>query len=67
MMTEGKKYEKPKELDEFITAEELREKSLRYMRNLTAKAIESLEVGNEGGSAKLLLELVLMTITPVRG
>ena len=67
MMTDGKKYEKPKELDEFITAAELQEKSLRYTRNLVAKAIESLGAGNEGETARLLLELVLMTITPVTG
>jgi hypothetical protein len=67
MMTNGKKYERPKELEEFVTPKELQEKSLRYAKDLVDKALASLAAGNQGETSKLLLELVLMTVTPVSG
>jgi hypothetical protein len=67
MMTNGKKYEKPKELEEFVTPAELQEKSMKYAKSLVDKALVSLEAGNKAETARLLLELVLMTVTPVSG
>lgn len=67
MMTNGKKYEQPKEFEEFVTPRELQEKSLKYAKGLVDKALASLAAGNEGEAARLLLELVLMTVTPVLG
>jgi len=65
MMTNGRKYEWPKELEKFVTPGELQEKSLKYIRGLVDKARTSLEAGKQGKTARLLLELVLMTETPV--
>jgi hypothetical protein len=67
MMTDGRKYEMPKELDEFVTPAELQEKTLRYVDRLVTQSLEALEAGNSQDSARLLLEIVLMTITPHQG
>ena len=67
MMTNGKKYEMPEELDEFVTPAELQEKSLRYMEGLVTQSLQSLEAGNSQDTARLLLEMVFMTITPNAG
>ncbi len=67
MMTGGTKFERPKELEEFVTPAELQEKSVRYMRSLVGKALASHDAGNEEDAAKSLVEIVLMTITPVQG
>ncbi len=67
MMTNGKKYEKPEELDEFITPAEAEEKARKYAKKLVDEAIIHLEEGNVGKTAKLLLELVLMIVTPISG
>ena len=67
MMTNGKKYERPKELDEFVTPAEAQEKGQKYAQKLVEQALANLEVKNEGETAKLLLELVLMIVTPVSG
>jgi geranylgeranyl pyrophosphate synthase len=67
MMTNGKKYERPKELDEFVTPAEAQEKSQKYAKKLMEEALANLEEGNEGETAKLLLELVLMIVTPISG
>jgi hypothetical protein len=67
MMTNGKKFEKPKDLEEFVTPAELQEKSIKYVKSLVDKALGSLRAGNKGETAKLLLELVLMTVTPIAG
>lgn len=67
MMTEGTKYEMPKELDEFVTPAELQEKTLRYVEGLVTQSIEALEGGDRQETARLLLEIVLMTVTPHPG
>jgi hypothetical protein len=65
MMTEGKKYERPKELDEFVTPAEAMEKARKYGQRLVADALASLDQGKKGEAAKRILELVLMVVTPV--
>jgi hypothetical protein len=67
MMTNGKRYEKPKELDEFVTPAEAQEKARKYAKKLVDEALTRLEEGNKGETAKLLLELVLMIVTPISG
>lgn len=67
MLTNGKKYERPKELDEFVTPGEAQEKARKYASELVDEALASLEDGNELETAKLLLELVLMIVTPISG
>ncbi|UCE36216.1 MAG: hypothetical protein JSW00_11805 [Thermoplasmata archaeon] len=67
MMTNGKKYEKPKELDEFVTPAEAEEKARKYAKQLVDEALGHLEDGNAGETARLLLELVLMIVTPTSG
>ena len=66
-MTNGVKFEPPKELQEFVTPAELQEKILKYMKALVDKALGSLAAGNAAETAKILLEIVLMIITPVSG
>jgi len=67
MMTEGRKWEMPQELDEFVTPAELQAKTLRYVERLIAQSLEALEDENTQDAARLLLEIVLMTITPHPG
>ena len=67
MMTDGRKYEMPKELDEFVTPAELQEKTLRYVERLVTQSLQALEAGNRQDTARFLLEIVLMTITPHPG
>ncbi len=67
MMTNGKKFEPPKELDEFVTPAEHQEKALKYIKGLVTATFESLTEGDNQEAARLLLEIVLMTMTPVAG
>jgi len=67
MMTNGKKYEKPEELDEFVTPAEAEEKARKYAQKLVDEAIVHLENDNAGETSRLLLELVLMIVTPISG
>ena len=67
MMTGGKKYERPKELDEFVTMEGAQQKSRKYCAALVDDALAALERGDEGGAAIRLLQLVLAVVTPVAG
>lgn len=67
MVTDGQKYQKPEELDEFVTPAEAQEKALEYAKKLIAKSLSELESGHKQKAAKPLLELVLMVITPVSG
>jgi hypothetical protein len=67
MLTDGKKYEKPKELDEFVTPAEAQDKARKYAMELVDKALANLDSGKELETAKLLLELVLMVVTPISG
>jgi hypothetical protein len=66
-MTNGVRFEPPKELQEFVTPREFQEKSLKYMKGLVDKAQTSLEAGKAAETAKTLLEIVLMVMTPVAG
>ena len=67
MITSGQKYQKPEELDEFVTPAEAQEKALNYAKDLIAKSLSELETGHKENAAKLLLELVLMVVTPISG
>lgn len=67
MMTNGQKYQSPEELDEFVTPEEAQEKAMKYTKNLVDKALAELDAGNPGETAKFLVELVLMVVTPISG
>jgi len=67
MMTGGKKYERPKELEEFVTMEEAQQKAQKYAAALVDGALLALERGDESGAALRLLELVLAVVTPVSG
>lgn len=67
MITNGQKYQKPKELDEFVTPSEAQDKAMRYAKKLIAKALAELELGHKENAARPLLELVLMVITPISG
>ena len=67
MMTDGRKYRMPEELDEFVTPAELQEKTLRYVERLVTQSIQALEAGNRQETARALLEIALMTITPHPG
>ena len=67
MMTEGKKYEKPQDLDEFVTPAEAQEKARKYGQRLVDDALAALDQGKRGEAAKRILELVLMIVTPVSG
>jgi hypothetical protein len=67
MMTNGQKYEKPEELDVFVTPDEAQQKATAYAKNLMGKALSEWDAGRPGETAKLLLELVLMIVTPISG
>jgi hypothetical protein len=66
-MTNGRKYERPKELDEFVTPAEAQEKGQKYCQKLVESALAELDAGKPGEAARLLLELVLMIVTPISG
>jgi hypothetical protein len=66
-MTNGKKYERPKDLDEFVTPAEAQEKARKYGQKLVESALADIDAGKPGEAAKLLLELVLMIVTPLSG
>lgn len=67
MVTGGVKYQKPPKLDEFVTPAEAQGKALKYARQLVEDALANVRQGDEGGAAKLILELVLLTVTPISG
>ena len=67
MITNGQKYQKPEELDEFVTPAEAQEKALNYAKDLIAKSLSELETDHKENAARLLLELVLMVVTPISG
>ncbi len=66
-MTNGARFEPPKELQEFVTPREFQEKSLKYMKGLVDQAQASLAAGRTAETAKTLLEIALMVMTPVAG
>jgi hypothetical protein len=67
MVTQGKKYQRPEELDKFVTPAEAQEKAMKYAKGLIQKSLSELDAGREDRAAKPLLELVLMVITPISG
>ena len=67
MMTNGQKFQKPEELDEFVTPEEAQEKAVKYTKQLIDKALTELDAGHPDKTAILLLELVLLVVTPISG
>jgi len=66
-MTNGKKYEKPKELDEFVTPAEAQEKAQKYGQKMVEAALAEIDAGKPGEAARFILELVLMIVTPMSG
>ena len=67
MLTGGIKYERPPELDVFITPEEAGEKGLAYTKKLIENALNCLKEKKDIEAAKHLIAFVLMTVTPVPG
>jgi len=67
LLTGGQKYERPKELDQFVTMDEAMEKGRGYGRRLVSDALTALAGGRASEAATLLLQLVLGVITPVSG
>ena len=67
MMTEGRKYQPPAELDEFVTPKEGREKARQYGRKLVESALADLSEGKLEPAALALVELVLLIVTPMSG
>ena len=67
MITDGQKYQKPEELDEFVTPSEAQDKAMKYAKKLIEKSLSELESGHDENAAKPLLELVLMVVTPISG
>jgi hypothetical protein len=66
-LTAGKKFKPPPELDEFVTPAELQEKMAAHMNGLAEKARAALAAGDAADTARILLEIVFMIITPVEG
>lgn len=67
MMTNGRRYEIPVELSQFVTPAELQEKTLRHADSLVTQSLRALDAGNRQDAARILLELVLLTMTPSPG
>ena len=67
MITNGQKYQRPEELDEFVTPAEAQHKAISYAKNLIEKSLIDLESGNTENAAKYLLEVVILVVTPVSG
>lgn len=67
MMTNGRRYEIPAELSQFVTPAELQEKTLRHIDSLVTRSVQSVEAGHSQDAARILLEIVLLTMTPSPG
>jgi len=67
MVTGGIKYQKPPQLDEFVTPDEAQKKAFKYANKLVEDALSSVKRGNDGDAARLILELVLLVVTPISG
>ena len=67
MLTNGQKYQPPKELDEFITPQQATEKARTYIEKLVAQALKDHRAGNHLQTSQKLVELVLMIVTPISG
>lgn len=66
-MTNGVKFEPPKDLQEFVTPAELQAKSMKYIQSLVDRAQASLAGRKAAETARTLLEIALMIMTPVAG
>jgi geranylgeranyl pyrophosphate synthase len=66
-ITNGKKFQTPEELDVYVTPQEAQEKALKYSKELVKKALSELDSGHHEEAARLILELVLMIVTPQTG
>ena len=67
MITNGQKYQRPDELDEFVTPAEAQQKAVSYAKNLIEKSLVELESDATENAAKYLLEMVILVVTPVSG
>jgi hypothetical protein len=67
MMTNGRRYETPAELSQFVTPAELQEKTLRHIDSLVTQSLRSVDAGHRQDAARILLEIVLLTMTPSPG
>ena len=67
MLTNGQKYQPPKELDEFITPQQAMEKARQYAEKLVDQALKDYRAGNHLQTSQKLVELVLMIVTPISG
>jgi hypothetical protein len=67
MLTNGLKYEPPKELDDFVTPQEATVKAREYAENLVKQALENHRQGDHLLAARKLVELVLIIVTPIEG
>jgi hypothetical protein len=67
MLTNGQKYQTPRELDDFVTPDQAMEKARIYAGKLVKRALEDYKAGNHPQSAKKLVELALMIVTPMSG
>ena len=67
MLTDGKKYEPPADLDQFVTPSEAQEKARAHAARLVEAAVGDWNGGRPAETARQLLELVLMIVTPIKG
>ncbi len=67
MLTDGQKYEPPKELDEFVTPQQATELARQYFEKLVERTLKEYRTGNQLQAAQNLVELVLMIVTPISG
>ncbi len=67
MMTNGGRYEVPATFSVFVTPAELQTKVIRHMDSLVTESVRSFDAGNRQDAARILLEIVLLTMTPSPG
>ncbi len=67
MMTNGRRYEIPATFSEFVTPAELQAKLVRHMDSLVTGSLRAFDAGNRQDAARILLEIVLLTMTPSPG
>jgi hypothetical protein len=67
MLTNGEKYQPPKELDDFVTPQQAAEKGMIYVKKLLEQTLDNINSGDQLQAAQGLVELVLMIVTPISG
>ena len=67
MMTDGRRYEVPPALSVFVTPAELQAKVVRHIDSLVTESLRSFDAGRRQDAARILLEIVLLTMTPSPG